>query len=218
MAMPNKYLSTENFHALARHNAAAGAALERLGSVARAVDDRTYRFTLSDGLPDRMNDTIDPHGWETTGFRANPTVLWAHLSNEPPVGRVSRIFVANEKLMGDVQFPPEGIYEFADTIHRLVEQGFIRSCSVGFLPLEWEFSEDRRGGIDFHRQELLELSLVPVPANAHALIEAQAKSWGRGAALAERTEPLPSVMQYSGTSRDRRWFLANYLKQALKRG
>ena len=65
MAMLSKYLSQEDFHALARHNATTGAALERLGSVARAVDDRTYRFCLSDGLPDRMNDTIDPNGWDT---------------------------------------------------------------------------------------------------------------------------------------------------------
>jgi phage head maturation protease len=122
-----------------------------------------------------------------------------------------RIFVANERLMGDVQFPPEGVYPFADTIHRLVEQGYVRACSVGFLPIEWEFSENRRGGIDFHRQELLELSLTPVPANAHALIEA--KGWRRGPVLAERTEPVPSVMQYAGTSRERRWYLANFLKR-----
>jgi HK97 family phage prohead protease len=210
----NKYLSPENFRALARHNAAAGAALERLGSVARAVDDRTYRFTLSDGLPDRMNDVIDPHGWDTTGFKANPTVLWAHLSNEPPVGRMPRIFVANEKLVGDVQFPPEGVYPFADTIHRLVEEGFIRSCSVGFRPLEWEFSEDRRGGIDFHRQELLELSLVPVPANAHALIEAKSLAV-RGAALAERWAPPLSTMQFAGDARTRRWHFARSLRKGI---
>jgi HK97 family phage prohead protease len=211
----NKYLSREDFHALARHNATTGAALERLGSVVRAIGDRTYRFTLSDGLPDRMNDTINPHGWDTTGFKANPTVLWAHLSNEPPVGRMPRIFVANERLMGDVQFPQEGVYPFADTIHRLVEEGYIRACSVGFLPLAWEFSEDRQGGIDFHRQELLELSLCPVGANAHALIEAQAKSWGRSSAASlGRSSPTLSTMQYAGDARTRRWHFA----QALRRG
>jgi hypothetical protein len=56
-----------------------------------------------------------------------------------------------------------------------------------------------------------------VPANQHALVQAAVKSLAvRGAALAERSEPVPSVMSFSGTARDRRWGLANYLKQALK--
>jgi hypothetical protein len=101
----------------------------------------------------------------------------------------------------------------------LVRGKFITAVSVGFLPLEFSWAEDekeRPWGIDYERQELLEISVVPVPANAHALIEAQAKGWGRGAALSGRPEPLPSVMSFAGTGRDRRWQLANYLKQALK--
>ena len=162
-----------------------------------------------------MDDTIDPHGWDVTDFKANPVCLWAHLSNEPPIGRMPRIFVANERLMGDVQFPPEGVYPFADTIHRLVEEGYVRACSVGFLPIEWEFSEDRRGGIDFKRQTLLELSLCPVGANASALIEARAKGWSRGSALTERSEPALSTMSFSGTAQQRRWELAQHLKRGI---
>ena len=47
---------------------------------------------------------------------------------------------------------------------------------VGFRPLVWSFSKDktRRGGIDFHEQELMEFSIVSVPANSEALMELSA--------------------------------------------
>jgi HK97 family phage prohead protease len=223
MAMSGKYVSQSDFHALARRNDAVGAQLERLGSVARAADDgsRIVRFVLSDGSVDRMGDVIDPYGWELTAFRANPVVLFAHLSSEPPVGRMVRTFVANDRLMGDVEFASADVYPFADQIYKLVVNGFIRACSVGFLPIEWQFSDDgdRQFGIDFKRQELLELSIVPVPANQNALVQAAVKSLAqRGAALAERPTPALSVMQYSGTAKERRWQLAHHLRQAIKRG
>jgi HK97 family phage prohead protease len=221
MAMPNKYLSQSDFHKLAERGDAANVGVEHLGRAVRATDDgsRVVTFCFSDGSVDRVGDTINPHGWQLSGFRANPVCLWAHDSSSPPIGRVLRTYISAERLMGQVQFASGDIYPFADQVYRLVKNGFINSVSVGFQPIEWRFSDDddRQFGIDFIRQELLEISVVPVPANQNALIEAAVKSLAvRGAALAERAEPLPSVMSFAGTARERRWALANYLKQALK--
>ena len=179
--MTNRYLSQEDFHALARHNAAVGAQLERLGSVVRSVEPgpRTRRFCFSDGSQDRMGDKIAVKGWELSEFRSSPVCLYAHDSSTLPVGKVVNIFVSGDRLMGDIRFAPPEVYEFADTVFKLVDSGFINSVSVGFLPLEFEFADDRIG-INFIRQTLLEISIVPVPANAHALIEA--KAWSRGCA------------------------------------
>jgi hypothetical protein len=104
---------------------------------ARAIDDgsRIVRFCLSDGSVDRMGDRIAVNGWELGAYRKNPTVLWAHDSSAPPIGRMVRDFVTNEKLMGDVQFASADVYPFADTIYRLVTEGFIKAGSVGFLPI-----------------------------------------------------------------------------------
>jgi hypothetical protein len=69
------------------------------------------------------------------------------------------------------------VYPFADTIFRLLQGNFLRALSVGFKPWSWTLSTDptRPGGLDFKKQELLEISVVPVPANANALMEARAK-------------------------------------------
>jgi HK97 family phage prohead protease len=214
MAMLSKYLSQEDFHALARHNAAAGAALERLGSIVRSsgLGPRTRRFCFTDGSEDRMGDKINVRGWETADFLRNPVCLYAHQSDALPVGRVVNIFVSGDRLMGDIRFAPPETYEFADTVLKLIDGGYLGSVSVGFLPLEFEFADDRRG-INFLRQTLLEISVVPVPANAHALIEA--KGWGRGSVLAERPTSVLSTMSFAGDARTRRWHLARALRRGI---
>jgi phage head maturation protease len=80
----------------------------------------------------------------------------------------------------------------------LLSGGFLRSVSVGFRPLEFRFSSDpaRQGGIDFTKQELLEISVVPVPANAEALltgISDSGKSLAAPKAKAKRERDLELI-------------------------
>ena len=60
---------------------------------------------------------------------------------------------------------------------QLYAEGFLHAVSVGFRPLDWRWAagEERADGIDFQRQELLEFSCVPVPANPEALVAVRAK-------------------------------------------
>jgi HK97 family phage prohead protease len=207
--MAYKFVDQRRFRELASLGDAAGAAVERLGSVARAADDdsRVVTFVFSDGTVDRMGDVIDPYGWDTSAFKKNPICLWAHDATSPPIGKVQRTYVSADRFMGDIEFASAETFPFADQIYRLVVDGFVKAVSVGFTPIEWDWadSKERPTGIDFKRQELLEISVVPIPANANALIEARAKSWRRGSAvLAERASPAPSVFSYAGTLQDRK--------------
>jgi hypothetical protein len=79
--------------------------------------------------------------------------------------------------MDVVEFPPEGTYEFADTVARLVDAGYLKTQSVGFIPKKWEdgdFDEDdkKKPRRTYTKQELLEISIVPVPSNPNALMNA----------------------------------------------
>jgi hypothetical protein len=64
----------------------------------------------------------------------------------------------------------------AEAILSLCRKGFLSATSIGFQPLEYEVAQDRNGtddsdyGINFLRQELTEISICSVPANAEALI------------------------------------------------
>jgi HK97 family phage prohead protease len=175
----NKGLITLNsFRARARAGVnTAGATLARATISSPVVEDgtRKVRFCFSDESVDRMGDSIKAAGWQTADFLRNPVALWAHDSYSPPIGRASGVGIENHRLMGDIEFAAPETYEFAETIFRLVKAGFVNAVSVGFTAIEYKFvdNKDRPFGIDFLKQELLEISIVPLPANANALIEAR---------------------------------------------
>ena len=62
-------------------------------------------------------------------------------------------------------------------LDRCTRKEYLNAVSVGFNPSEWKWvdDEDRPWGIDYNKQELLEYSAVPVPANPEALIDAKSK-------------------------------------------
>jgi HK97 family phage prohead protease len=139
-----------------------------------------------------MGDRIAVSGWEFGLYRRNPVVLWAHDASQPPIGRMTKLFTTASQFIGDVRFASADAYPFADTVYRLVVDGFIAAGSVGFIPVEWTFTSDpdRPMGIDFKRQELLEFSICPIPANANALVE--------GRALRSRRATDDSVRELGG--------------------
>lgn len=79
--------------------------------------------------------------------------------------------VEGKQLVATLEFPTAELSPFGDQVYQLVKAGYLNAASVGFLPTKWSFSDDpgRRLGIDFEEQELLEFSIVSVPANAGAL-------------------------------------------------
>ena len=157
-------------------------ALLRRGAVIKAVDSkaRTMSFVASDENVDRYGDIIRASGWQLDNFRNNPVLLFAHDSRQPPVGQVPGIEVVGTELIADCLFRPEGDSQLSDDVWRAIEGGFLRAASVGFTPTgPINQLVDESGnwtGYEFTSQELLELSVVPVPANPQAL--AVAKSLG----------------------------------------
>lgn len=139
---------------------------------------REMTFTISTDIVDRMGDTIDVKGWDLEAFKKNPVVLWAHDNESLPVGKATRVWIDGEKLKATAEFTPEGMARFNDTVFDMLKGGFLNAVSVGFMPKDWKFVEDadRRFGIDFLKQELLEFSVVSVPANPEALVEPGEKS------------------------------------------
>ena len=136
--------------------------------------ENDFTFIISTDTVDRMNDTVAVDGWDTENFLKGGSgpVLFAHSYWSPPVGKSTSVKVVDGKLVGNVEFAAE-VSDFAREIRDLVSFGAITSASVGFRPKLWAFNEER-GGFDFLEHELLEFSMVPVPANPDAVIQARA--------------------------------------------
>jgi HK97 family phage major capsid protein/HK97 family phage prohead protease len=134
-------------------------------TVALAAGD-PLTFVLSDATKDRMGDVIDPKGWVLDNFRSNPMALFNHNSGFP-IGHWEDVKVQGGRLIGKLKLAARGTSDRIDEIISLVEQGILRAVSVGFAPIERKPLDD--GGIRFTKQELLETSLVSIPANPAAV-------------------------------------------------
>lgn len=135
-----------------------------------ASDGDGLEFVLSDATVDRMGDVIEPDGWDLKNFKQNPIALFGHNSSFP-IGTWADLRVEGGKLIGRLQLAAKGTSARLDELISLVEQGILRAVSVGFKPLESEPIDKSKpyGGLRFTKQELLETSLVSVPANPAAL-------------------------------------------------
>lgn len=138
------------------------------------TDSRVVTFTLSDGSVARDGHTLATAGWDTSAYMRNPVFLWAHDADtvECVIGRMLRIYARGDRLMGDVEFAPADINPMAETCLRMVRAGYLNAVSVGFIPRKGKPANGRgAGAYDFSEQELLEVSLVPVPSLPTALAE-----------------------------------------------
>jgi len=127
-------------------------------------------FVLSDATLDRYGDIVDPAGWDLKSFKKNPIALFGHNSGFP-IGNWSNVRVEGKKLIGTLVLAAKGTSDRIDELISLVEQGVLRAVSVGFRPLASEPIDKEKpyGGQRYTKQELLETSLVSVPANPAAL-------------------------------------------------
>jgi len=128
---------------------------------------RVYTFRASTASVDRQNEIVDQTGWVLDSNRASPVLLDSHLydSIEDVIGRAVRVEVIGDALEADIIFADT---EKGECAAELVNTGFLRTVSVGFRSLA-----RRPGGagqpLTHTQAELLEISLVAVPANRDAI-------------------------------------------------
>ena len=133
-------------------------------------------FIMSDETVDRMDEVIAADGWDMVDFKKNPIALFGHRSDFP-IGKWVNVTVKGKQLRGTLEMAPEGTSERIDEIRRLIKAGILKAVSVGFRPKQKEPLGDKAdpfwGPFKYLKQELMECSLVSVPANPNALAVAK---------------------------------------------
>lgn len=142
--------------------------IEYLEAEITKASDGSFIAVASTNAVDRHGEVVDNNGWELKAFKKNPVILWAHDHNEPAIGVSKKTWVEGVGKKAKLMIQPilHDVTEKAKAIKQLVEMGVINSLSVGFKPIE---SPD---GVTFTKNELLEVSMVNVPANADAMMMA----------------------------------------------
>lgn len=146
-----------------------------------------YRAVISTSKPDRDGDILDMEGFDLKPFRRNPVVLFGHDHNRL-IGSADSIDVKGETLVSAFHVNidiPLGL-----EVATLLNAKDIRATSVGFKLLEGHpvaqgkeedcprcvaHKGELRGSffrpsMHMKKMELLEFSIVAVPANAGALV------------------------------------------------
>jgi HK97 family phage prohead protease len=157
--------------------------------------DRTITAVLSDERVALDNHVIKTDGIDTSEY--NGTVLFAHDDASPPIARMLSTWKRGTQLMGTMQFADPETYPFADTVYKLIRGKYLNSMSISWFPLKYERANDRSrpDGLNFLSCRLLEASVVPVPANSGAIIEARSagidlsplNNWARKASTNGKT-------------------------------
>lgn len=119
----------------------------------------------STSFKDRHGDIVEPDAFKDSmsEFLKNPVLLLEHSES---IGTVEAVEVVPNgiKIVAKVG---KG-FEPADTTRKKIDQGILKAFSIGFIPEDVVFDE-KRDAWAIKKGELLEVSVVAIPANRQSL-------------------------------------------------
>ena len=139
-----------------------------------AVSANRRSVTIAANNRARATPELELGGLQFDNYRRNPVVMWAHdaVGRSPsgglPIGRTLSIGRATDGgIIAEFEFLDDD--PFAQRIRNAWDKGFLQAASISWLPLESRPAAN--GGLRDIRSELLEWSIVSVPADPDALRE-----------------------------------------------
>jgi HK97 family phage prohead protease len=141
----------------------------------KALKNGDVEAYVSTEAVDRVGDVIKAKGWELGNYKkTGAPVLFSHDYSQPPIGNAVEMEIQRKGLWSVTRFHEKT--QMSRDLAMLAREGYMKSWSVGFNPTEQpEMRKDDKGnflGYIFNKQELLEYSLVAVPANPEAVSKA----------------------------------------------
>lgn len=127
---------------------------------------RGYANTVN---KDRAGDIIVPNAWVNgvSNYRRNPVLLNQHKKDQP-IGKVEKIFVNQKGIFVEAYISDAAEKNYG--IQSLIKDGALKAFSVGFRPRPNGVRFDKKRDVTYITDlELLEISIVSVPANQDSL-------------------------------------------------
>ena len=132
---------------------------------------RIIRGIATTPTPDRIGDIIEPLGVKV----ASDIPLFLYHDSQKVVGRAqfgkaTRAGIPFEAMLPKV-IEAGTLQDRIEEAWQTVKYGLITGVSIGFKAVQDKVEMLKTGGLRFLETEVLELSLVPVPANSEAVIQ-----------------------------------------------
>ena len=152
------------------------------------LEAREFIAKITTNVRDRDNEIVVTEGIDLRQYNKNKVILWAHDYIEPAIGSARWIKLFTNQKDRKSYLLAKGVMAHgtarAEEILTLMQQGVINTLSIGFIPIaghaptEDEIKNDSNlKGVRYIHDKvmLLEFSVVNVPANPEATIEAVSK-------------------------------------------
>jgi phage head maturation protease len=185
-------------------------------------------FLISTPCVDRQGDVVIPEGCLETldWYVANPVVLYAHDHAVPPIAHSYThsgepgVWITEEGVWSYARF--HGKTQLSEEIFRLCAEGILRGASIGFYPRRYEEippredldepSSDKeaavpslRRGLLFTSWDLIEYSVVPIPANPET-VRSGLDHWVQSEYLKRSLQPWAATKQHGFVSLSREFY------------
>lgn len=144
----------------------------------KELGDGVFEATVTTPQKDRSGENIittgvDAASWEATGM----PVLYGHDYSGLPIGKGLSWKGMKNKFTSRFQLAIDE-YPFAATVAAMIKGGYLNAVSIGGIVKKW--SEDY---LTIVEMEMVEFSVVPIPANPNALITSRSLQEATGKSL-----------------------------------
>lgn len=141
------------------------------------LGDGIFEAIITTSGTDRHNENIVTSGIDTKRYLDNPVVLYGHDYFGLPIGKTLKLTEMKNKIKAKFQLAYEE-YDFAQTVGAMIKGGYLNAVSIGGIVKKW--SDDWK---TIEEMEMLEFSIVSIPANGEAMITARSFEEATGKSL-----------------------------------
>ena len=147
-------------------------------------EERTLVAEVTNTGMDHDNEVIYTQGIDLSIFTKIPTIYWNHNYSVPPIGKGVELAPSMNKMLMKIKIADT---EFAQEIWKLLQGGYLKACSIGFITKSKLVKGTKEFG-DFVKEKnlsvsdkvqsivkeciLIENSIVGMPCNSDALVTA----------------------------------------------
>jgi len=152
------------------------------------LNDREFIAKITTNIRDRDNEIVSTEGIDLRQYNKNMVILWAHDYIQPAIGRARWIKRFTDPVTRETALIAKGLMAKgtprAEEVLTLMQQEILNTISIGFIPIAGHEPTDEEIKADANlkgvrwihdKVVLLEFSIVNVPANPNATIEAVSK-------------------------------------------
>lgn len=146
-------------------------------SSTKDLGDGVLEAVITTSSVDRHRESIVTTGIDTKAYMDNPVVLYGHDYEGLPIGKTLKLTEMKNKIKARFQLAVD-IFPFAKTVYDMITGGYINAVSIGGVVRQW--SDDY---MTIEEMEMVEFSVVPIPANPEALITSRSLEQATGKSI-----------------------------------